>query len=335
MPSCMQCNEAAGIAGITAGYAGNEQERYMAQCNATPGCTGQIVDGYCDQCGSAPLEVSQPKAQAAPVTTQGSMVSVAPAATPASNACTCGGKFVDGFCDTCGNAPLAQATQPATQASTRSHRTGSTHLSGRTGSRRGSTASRVSGSRRNLGLGLVTVPEIPKGDPLAALMKEAKVPDNKRVCTGYKPDGNPCETPLTKREKGFCPTCRTKYNFIAGLDTDELVAGQYRVKGCIAFGGMGWIYLCLDETLNRYVVLKGLVNQDDASLREAAIAERQFLAEVKHANIVSVYTCVEHSNAKGSAAYTVMEYVGGKTLKSLRKAGPLPVAEVLAYMHPV
>src|SRR5262249_25297659 len=204
-----------------------------------------------------------------------------------------------------------------------------------TGSRRGSAGSRLSGTRRNLGLGLVTVPDIPKGDPLAALMKEAKVPDNKRVCTGYKPDGSPCETPLTKREKGFCPTCRTRYNFIPGLDTEELVAGQYRVKGCIAFGGMGWIYLCLDETLNRYVVLKGLVNQDDKSLADAAVAERQFLAEVKHANIVSVYTCVQHTNAKGSAAYTVMEYVGGKTLKSLRKAGPLPVGEVLAYMYPV
>src|SRR5262249_71311 len=161
------------------------------QCNATPGCTGQIVDGYCDQCGSAPLEVSQPKAQAAPVTTQGSMVSVAPAATPASNACTSAGKFVDAFCATCANpplpppAPLAQAPHPATQASPRSHKPGPTPLAGRTGSRRGSTASRVSGSRRHLGLGLVTVPEIPKSDPLAALMKEAKVPDNKRVCTGY------------------------------------------------------------------------------------------------------------------------------------------------------
>jgi serine/threonine-protein kinase PknG len=119
-----------------------------------------------------------------------------------------------------------------------------------------------------------------------------------------------------------------------------MVAGQYEVGGCIAFGGMGWIYLAKDVTLNRYVVLKGLVNSSDPNLAKAAVAERQFLAEVKHANIVGVYTCVSDTRQvdgkTDTHAYTVMEYVGGKTLKSLRQErGPLPVAEVLVYMHPV
>ena len=94
-----------------------------------------------------------------------------------------------------------------------------------------------------------------------------------------------------------------------------MVAGQYEVGGCIAFGGMGWIYLAKDVTLNRYVVLKGLVNSSDPNLAKAAVAERQFLAEVKHANIVSVYTCVSDTRQvdgkTDTHAYTVMEYVGG------------------------
>ena len=43
----------------------------------------------------------------------------------------------------------------------------------------------------------------------------------------------------------------------------ELVADQYAVKGALAFGGLGWIYLGFDQVLSRYVVLKGLLNTED------------------------------------------------------------------------
>ncbi|CAN5193566.1 serine/threonine-protein kinase [soil metagenome] len=317
----------------------------------TASCGGVIQDGYCDTCGNAPAVEVKAAAHAASVST------VAPPAVAVSNSvvngakcsdAACAGQYEDGFCNTCGNAaavPSASSAASAAQGAALSHRTGGSRISNKTSgtalsgvasatSTRVSRGTRVSSSQRQLGLGLVAVPVIPKSDPLKALMAEAKVPANKRICGGYLKSGDPCGNVLDKREKGFCPKCQTKYNFIAGLDKGELVAGQYEVLGCIAFGGMGWIYLAKDVTLARYVVLKGLVNQDDKALAEAAVAERQFLAEVKHANIVGVYTCVQHANAKGSAAYTVMEYVGGRTLKSLRKErGPLPVSEVLAYMH--
>jgi len=156
----------------------------MTQCNATSGCSGQIVDGFCDQCGSAPLPVSQPVA----ATASARQINSAPAAQ--SNSCSCGGKYVDGFCDQCGNAPAASSQSSG--GSVRSHKTGSTLLSGKTtGSRRGSDRSRVSGTRKHLGLGLVSVPDVPKSDPLKALMAEAKVPENKRFCSGYKATAAP------------------------------------------------------------------------------------------------------------------------------------------------
>lgn len=314
----------------------------------TASCGGVIQDGYCDTCGNAP--VAEVKASTSSKAAPTAVASSAAAAIVNGAKCgdaACQGLYEDGFCNTCGNAATAapSSTASAVTPAGLSHRTGGSRISNKTSgtalsgvasatSTRVSRGSRVSTSQRQLGLGLVTVPVIPKSDPLKALMAEAKVPANKRICGGYLKSGDPCGNVLDKREKGFCPKCQTKYNFIAGLDKGELVAGQYEVLGCIAFGGMGWIYLAKDVTLSRYVVLKGLVNQDDKALAEAAVAERQFLAEVKHANIVGVYTCVQHANAKGSAAYTVMEYVGGRTLKSLRKErGPLPVSEVLAYMH--
>ena len=108
------------------------------------------------------------------------------------------------------------------------------------------------------------------------------------------------------------------------------MAGQYEVKGAIAYGGLGWIYLGFDKVLSRYVVLKGLLNAHDESSAAAALAERQFLAAVKHPNIVGIYNFVQH----GAEGFIVMEYVGGKTLKQIRQErGPLPVAESIAYIH--
>jgi len=100
---------------------------------------------------------------------------------------------------------------------------------------------------------------------------------------------------------------------------------------------MGWIYLARDRHLSdRWVVLKGLLNSGDANAVAAAIAERQFLAEVEHPLIVQVYNFVTHAGA----GYLVMEYVGGTSLKQMlgaryaraRQVDPLPVDQALAYI---
>ena len=77
------------------------------------------------------------------------------------------------------------------------------------------------------------------------------------------------------------------------LAPGELVAGQYEVLGCLAHGGLGWIYLAQDRNVSdRWVVLKGLLNTGDADAMAAAVAERQFLAQVEHPNIVRIYNFV-------------------------------------------
>jgi serine/threonine-protein kinase PknG len=236
----------------------------------------------------------------------------------------CSGIIEDGYCDVCGLAPIkgqiAQSSQVLSRSSITTG-TGSSPLTNRSkGSRRTSTSARS--SRKHLGAGLVSVPELPSTEPEKALMAEAIVPENKRFCAS-------CNNSL-KREKGFCPKCGQKYSFIATLQAGDLVASQYEVKGAIAYGGLGWIYLGFDKTLSRYVVLKGLLNTEDAASAAVAVAERQFLASVKHANIVGIYNFVKH----GTEGFIVMEYVGGKTLRQIRKErGLLPVAEAIAYIH--
>ena len=93
-------------------------------------------------------------------------------------------------------------------------------------------------------------------------------------------------------------------------------AASTRSSACIAHGGLGWIYLARDRNVSdRWVVLKGLLNTGDADALEAAVAERQFLAEVQHPLIVEIYNFASYDGA----GYIVMEYVGGRSLKQILK----------------
>jgi len=109
-----------------------------------------------------------------------------------------------------------------------------------------------------------------------------------------------------------------------------VVLGKYEIKGTMAFGGLGWIYLALDTVLSRWVVLKGLLNSKDPNLLAVAVKEREFLAAVKNPSIVGIYDFI----TQGREGYIVMEYVSGKTLMTLRKerGGPLPAAEAASYI---
>lgn len=242
----------------------------------------------------------------------------------------CSGIITDGVCEDCGRpadgksllAEISDSPQP--QASNVNNYTGSI-VSARTGSRRASSrSSRTSGtsSRRNkLGGVLVSLPEQPSLDPLMLVMQNPEVPERKRYCPS-------CEAKV-KRTRGFCPNCGNEYNFEPALKPGDMVNGKFEVKGPIAFGGMGWIYLAYDTVLSRWVVLKGLLNARDEASAAAAVAERQFLAAVKHPKIVGIYDFIQ----RGNEGFIIMEFVGGKSVQSIRKErGPLPVEEAISYI---
>jgi serine/threonine-protein kinase PknG len=233
----------------------------------------------------------------------------------------CSGKILEGYCDTCGKA-AGQVPAKGDQTSGSSRGSLSTHSgSSSSSSRRSSRGSRVN-SDRLLGAGFISLPELPSQDPLLLVIPDAVVPERKRFCGS-------CDAKLT-REKGFCPNCGTEYSFIPTLKSGDVLENQFEIKGPVAFGGLGWIYLAWDTVLSRWTVLKGLLNSKDPAAAAAAIAERQFLAAVKHPKIVNIYNFI----TRGNEGFIVMEYVGGKTLKTLRQEhGPLSPAEAIAYIH--
>lgn len=303
-----------------------------------PGCPGTIEDGYCNVCG-APAGGSGAAAASAAGPATG-----ATSATAASPSAVLGTGFVEGRAGV-----ASTGADPDAERSTRTGRTSSSRLASAalgsartaaTGSRAtrrvGTSSTRLRGHR--LGAGLTTVPSAPVADPLQAVMAVPEVPEHKRYCpacgekVGRGRDGQPGRT------SGFCPHCGNRFDFTPQLSPGDLVGGQYEVVGCLAHGGLGWIYLARDQNVSgRWVVLKGLLNSGDPDAYAAAISERQFLAEVEHPLIVEIYNFAMHDGA----GYTVMEYVGGKSLKEILKdrrdanggvISPLPVDQALAYV---
>ena len=274
-------------------------------------CGGTIEDGYCTVCGLAAAVLST---------------------------CTsCGGTIEDGYCAVCGlaaaPAPVPALVGAAASASAASASATSKTLGG--GSRRTSARS----VRGRLGAGLVEIPPVPYRDPASAVLTDPQVPESRRFCAT-------CDQPVGRGRdgrvglpEGFCRNCGARFSFTPKLEVGELVAGQYEVLGCLAFGGLGWIYLARDRNVSdRWVVLKGLLNAGDADAMAAAVAERQFLAEVEHPSIVRIYNFVQHADRRTgeTAGYIVMEYVGGKSLKEIlqdarRSGGSVPLGHALAY----
>ncbi|MGW1258700.1 tetratricopeptide repeat protein [Streptomyces sp. NPDC002513] len=308
----------------------------MSQAGRTcqrPGCEGSYEDVgggelYCDTCGLAPV-VSAKGTVGAPAT-----------------GVTVGGRD--------SRSPGSGASRPGSRTSSRSSRSSQSRrsVSGRlTGSSTGRSVSvRSSGStgassgRGRLGLGLVQIPDVPRPDPRAMVLQNPEVPERKRFCSR-----SDCGAPVGRargdragRTEGFCTKCGHPYSFVPKLHAGDIVHGQYEVAGCLAHGGLGWIYLAVDRAVSdRWVVLKGLLDTGDQDAMAAAISERRFLAEIEHANIVRIYNFVEHLDQRTGSldGYIVMEYIGGKSLKEIaneRRApdgrrDPLPVEQACAY----
>ncbi|RKT55040.1 serine/threonine-protein kinase [Saccharothrix australiensis] len=230
--------------------------------------------------------------------------------------------------------PPAPGTGPATAPAVASPSTSSGGRSRRSSGR--------SSARGRLGAGLVEVPRVPYRDPKAAVLTDPEVPEAKRFCSGCGKEVGRARDGRPGRVEGFCPHCGHHYSFTPKLAPGEVLHDQYEVLGCLAHGGLGWIYLAADHAVSdRWVVLKGLLDSGDADAMAAAMAERRFLAEVEHPNIVKIHNFVRHADRRSGELvdYIVMEYVGGTSVKDMIKAvradgtgrRSLPVAQAIAY----
>ncbi|MEZ4308574.1 MAG: serine/threonine-protein kinase [Polyangiaceae bacterium] len=118
----------------------------------------------------------------------------------------------------------------------------------------------------------------------------------------------------------------------SSLAVGQVVAGRYRVERILGRGGMGEVAAVRHLELEETFALKVMTPEAFASQEavERFIREARTSARLRSMHAVKV---VDTGRLSGGAPFLVMEYLAGRDLeRELAARGPLPVAEVAAYM---
>lgn len=122
------------------------------------------------------------------------------------------------------------------------------------------------------------------------------------------------------------------------MSTERILDGRYIVEELIGRGGMADVHLGVDNILGRKVAIKLLRPEmaRDPMVQTRFRREAKAVAGLNHPNIVSVFdTGEEERQIDGSVVslpYIVMEYVCGRTLRDLHKAGEITVDLAIDYV---
>ncbi len=108
----------------------------------------------------------------------------------------------------------------------------------------------------------------------------------------------------------------------------ELIVGRYLIVDRIGGGAMGDVFKAEHQYMGRVVALK-MIKQEMMSDRliKRFRREMRLAARMNHPNVVRAYD----ADQVGNLFYIAMEYVPGKSLGELLKAGPLRMQDVVRY----
>ncbi len=113
--------------------------------------------------------------------------------------------------------------------------------------------------------------------------------------------------------------------------TRGFTLGDYVIRDQIGQGGMGFVYLAVHRTLGRKAAVKVLppsIATDQLS-RQRFLREARTAAALDHPNVVKLYDVARD----GEVWFLVMEFVEGRTLEQLVKAGgPMPYTRAAQYI---
>ncbi len=106
--------------------------------------------------------------------------------------------------------------------------------------------------------------------------------------------------------------------------------GPYRIEGRLGSGGMGAVYLAMDERLGRRVALKSVHPDRELSpeRRERLRREARAAAAISHPAVAQVHDIVENVDGRD---WVVMEYVEGRSIAAMLAHGPLDPVVAVRY----
>jgi serine/threonine protein kinase len=150
----------------------------------------------------------------------------------------------------------------------------------------------------------------------------------------FKDQPDVCEEVLAILPNADTPDDLSRPLVDLGAQDDELADLQpstpikhYTILRRVGRGGMGQVFLALDERLRRRVALKCLLSRLSLEAdHEHILAEAQAAAAISHPNVATVYEVVEHDDR----AFMAMEYVDGQSLNTVLARERLPRDRVVA-----
>ncbi len=124
------------------------------------------------------------------------------------------------------------------------------------------------------------------------------------------------------------------------LERDVLLHNRYRIQGNLGQGGMGSVYLAIDENLGVQVAVKENLFTTEEYARQFRL-EAVILANIRHPNLPRVS---DHFVIAGEGQYLIMDFIDGEDLRQrMERAGVLSEDEViqigaamcdaLSYLH--
>jgi tRNA A-37 threonylcarbamoyl transferase component Bud32 len=117
------------------------------------------------------------------------------------------------------------------------------------------------------------------------------------------------------------------------LEAGRLVAGKYRIVRLLGQGGMGSVYIAVNERLRKEVALKVLSDEVASDPQAAArfLREAMSASAVRHPGVVEIYD----ADADGGLLWIAMEKLQGESLADRIARGRLSTGEVFAIMTQV
>lgn len=105
----------------------------------------------------------------------------------------------------------------------------------------------------------------------------------------------------------------------------QVLSNRFRIERLLGRGGMGEVYLALDERIGDRVALKTIARllAESADLRRRIVSEVQNARRVTHPNVCRIHELFED----GETVFFTMEYLEGRTLAEVLDA---PIARPLA-----
>ena len=100
------------------------------------------------------------------------------------------------------------------------------------------------------------------------------------------------------------------------MEVGDVIAQRFQIERLGAVGGMGSVYLAIDQTSGSRVALKVMRDQGSGDT-ERFLRETRMLAELDHPNVVRY---IAHGVTSLGAPFLVMEWLEGEDLASRLRA---------------